>query len=84
MDSTLSQDRYNHIQDRLKEIADKKLAGITRKGLAGYLDARHGAGVRLVYVPAKMAEETLKLIESAIEAGPPAVKELFNGLKEKA
>ena len=44
------------------------------------MEARHN-GKKLVYVPSVTAENTLKLIEEAVEAGPAAVKELFNGAK---
>jgi hypothetical protein len=77
----LDQKRYNEIQERLKEIATKKLSGVTTKGLSAYLEARH-KGKKLVYVPAVTAENTLKLVEEAVEGGPAKVKELFNSVKE--
>jgi hypothetical protein len=78
----LDQKRYNEIQERLKEIATKKLGGVTTKSLSAFLEARH-RGKKLVYVPAVTAENTLKLIEEAVEGGPAKVKELFNSVKEK-
>jgi len=77
----LTKDRYDFIQERLKEIATKKLGGVTTKSLSGFLEARH-KGKKLVYVPAVTAENTLKLVEEAVEGGPAKVKELFNSVKE--
>jgi pyruvate/2-oxoglutarate dehydrogenase complex dihydrolipoamide acyltransferase (E2) component len=79
----LDQKRYNEIQERLKEIATNKLGGVTTKSLSAFLEARH-KGKKLVYVPAVTAENTLKLVEEAVEGGPAKVKELFNSVKEKA
>ena len=79
---TLSKVRYDFIQERLKEIATKKLGGVTTKSLSSFLEARH-KGKKLVYVPAVTAENTLKLVEEAVEGGPAKVKELFNSVKEK-
>jgi hypothetical protein len=75
---TLSQERHTYIQDRLKELVTQKK--FSTKAVSGYLEARHN-GKKLVYVPSVTAENTLKLIEEAVEAGPAAVKELFNGAK---
>ncbi len=77
----LDQKRHNEIQERLKEIATKKLGGVTTKSLSAFLEARH-RGKKLVYVPAVTAENTLKLVEEAVEGGPAKVKELFNQVKE--
>jgi hypothetical protein len=79
---TLSKERYDFIQERLKEISTQKLGGVTTKSLSAFLEARH-RGKKLVYVPAVTAENTLNLVEEAVEGGPAKVKELFNSVKEK-